>query len=513
MSNKNLSSEVSFISDPALEGAPESFFNETSALVSPKLVGLMRRAAELREAGVVTGGEIASARRTGTIEELVLGKSNLLPAWFLEVGARRASAVCKIETSGVDFKGRTGSWAGTGFLISPNVLLTNHHVLNSTDTAGRARCIFNFQNDEGGKAQQPRSFRVNAQRLFITSPTPGGLDFTLVWVDGEPGQQFGFVPVDRKFFKVLDGELTNIIQHPNGEPKQVTIQDNLVVSQRDTVVHYTSDTMPGSSGSPAFNNQWKAVALHHASAANDAPGAGGNDGQFVNEGIKFSAIAAFLERLRVEQPTQKQFVDMVLPLIGGTDEMLGFFGGLGREVSSGADGNEVVVTTYKGEDDDIDVGFWNIEWFNLHYKEKMAAVAEVIVSMNLDVWAFEETSPEATNALADYLRDNYEINFETAFSEPNASGQKQTTTVMWNTKTIPKSSTLTSPLAPTATLDGLMSRWTMPSRCAAASASATFSAISTAGASASVPPSIILSSVRPSASSMTMKGVPSGVSP
>src|SRR5215218_1662367 len=100
MSSKNLSSEVSFISDPARVGAPESFFNETSALESPRLVGLMRRASELREAGVVTGGEIASARRTGTIEELVLGKSNLLPAWFLEVGARRASAVCKIETSG-----------------------------------------------------------------------------------------------------------------------------------------------------------------------------------------------------------------------------------------------------------------------------------------------------------------------------------------------------------------------------------------------------------------------------
>lgn len=436
MSSKNLSSEVSFISDPAHVGAPESFFNETSALESPRLVGLMRRASELREAGVITSGEIAGARRTGTIEELVLGKSNLLPAWFLEVGARRASAVCKIETSGVDYKGRPGSWAGTGFLISPNVLLTNHHVLNSTDTAGRARCVFNFQNDEVGKAQQTRSFRANPQRLFITSPTPGGLDFTFVWVDGEPGKQFGFVPVDRKFFKVLDGEFTNIIQHPNGEPKQVTIQDNLVVSQRDTVVHYTSDTMPGSSGSPAFNNQWKAVALHHASAPNDAPGAGGNDSQFVNEGIKFSAIAAFLERLRVEQPAQRPFVDMVLPLIGGTDEMMGFFGGLGREASSNTDGNELVVKTYKGEDDDIDVGFWNIEWFNLHYEEKMAAVAEVIVSMNLDVWAFEETSPEATAALAEYLRDNYEINFDWAASEPDASGQKQTTTVMWNTKTV-----------------------------------------------------------------------------
>lgn len=56
--------------------------------------------------------------------------------------------------------------------------------------------------------------------------------------------------------------------------------------------------------------------------------------------------------------------------------------------------------------------------------------------MNLDIWAFEETSAEATQALVDYLRDAYHLDFACDFSEPDAPSDKQTTTVMWNQKTV-----------------------------------------------------------------------------
>ncbi len=32
----------------------------------------------------------------------------------------------------------------------------------------------------------------------------------------------------------------------------------------DNFVHYRTDTSPGSSGSPVFNDQWEIVALHHS---------------------------------------------------------------------------------------------------------------------------------------------------------------------------------------------------------------------------------------------------------
>jgi len=56
----------------------------------------------------------------------------------------------------------------------------------------------------------------------------------------------------------------NIIQHPNGEPKQLAIRNNQVVDELELFLHYRTDTDPGSSGSPVFNDQWEVVALHHS---------------------------------------------------------------------------------------------------------------------------------------------------------------------------------------------------------------------------------------------------------
>ena len=52
-----------------------------------------------------------------------------------------------------------------------------------------------------------------------------------------------------------------------------------------------SDTQPGSSCSPVFNDQWELVALHQASVpAPEHP----ELGKFVNEGIRISRLLAFI---------------------------------------------------------------------------------------------------------------------------------------------------------------------------------------------------------------------------
>ncbi len=55
-----------------------------------------------------------------------------------------------------------------------------------------------------------------------------------------------------------------IIQHPNGEPKQLVLRNNELVDTPNQFVAYVADTSPGSSGSPVYNDQWEVVALHHA---------------------------------------------------------------------------------------------------------------------------------------------------------------------------------------------------------------------------------------------------------
>ncbi len=439
MNNDNPSLEVGFLRQPqaTLRGL-ESMEAEAPSQPAFRDLGrmeAMQRAEDLVAAGVAPRGLLeGGAPVDDRALEVIIGEANFLPAWFLQVGAQAASAVCKIEASGVNYQGARGSWCGTGFLVTPSILLTNTHVVNSADVARGAVCIFNYQYERDGMLGSTRGYRLDPDRLFITSPAIGGLDFTFVWVQDEPGSEFGFVGLDRNAFAIRDREYVNVIQHPAGRPKSVVLQDNRVRRQDESLVHYTSDTEPGSSGSCVFNNLWTPVALHHASRP-----AGPEDAQegfaYLNEGIKFTAIATHLEQVVQQGGADRRAAEEVLAAFEGSDALLGFFGSLGRTAAGSADPLETLVTSYQGELQDVDVAFWNVEWFNRR-PEKLPDVAQVIKNMNLDVWAFEESAPGVTQQLVDHLRDQYGMDFGMAAADPHASEGVQSTTVIWNKGTV-----------------------------------------------------------------------------
>lgn len=405
MNSFHLDKEVPFITDAAAPVAAAA----AKILAQPESLALAySRDTLARNSGVAP---------EGLTFEAIVGRSNLLPSWFLSVGEQRAKAICRVRLPLPN-----GERSGTGWLISSNILITNNHVLSTYEEAAAARCIFNYEEDAAGQILPSKAYQPNPSRLFITSPAIGGLDFTFVWLDDSPGDEFGFIPLNRKAVTIEVKEFANIIQHPNGEPKKIALQENEVSNQDLLVLHYLTDTMGGSSGGAVFNNQWTAIALHHAQK-------GG-----VNEGIKLSAIAAYLEQTSQDEGPDRAAALEVLSQFQGNDELMGFFGSLGRE--SYGDAYETVVNSYRGEANDIDIGFWNIEWFNKNFDRKVDAVARLILSMNLDIWAFEEVSPDATRGLVDYLRQKFNTEFQCAFSEPDAPNARQTTTVMWNPKTV-----------------------------------------------------------------------------
>ncbi|HZN35641.1 MAG TPA: DNA/RNA non-specific endonuclease, partial [Pirellulaceae bacterium] len=386
------------------------------------------RATDLFLRGALTPEQLAQARASRAGFEVVIGKSNFLPAAFLEIGAATSRATCQIRTSGVDFRGRSGSWTGSAFLIGPNLLLTNHHVLNSPAVARAAQAVFNFQLGSDLRPLTPKSFRLRPDRLFVTSPIQRGLDYTFCWIDGEPNREFGRVVVDRRAFAIAEDEFANIISHPDGRMKEISIQQNEVQWQDDIVLHYSSDTQPGSSGASVCNNNWQLVALHHASQNSNVP-----EFQLLNEGIKLSAIAADLERRASAGNSDAPLARELVALFRGTDERLGFFGALGRRTES--QGLEAVVDAYQGTEQDVDIGFWNVEWLTNRYDEKAQAVARVMKEFNLDVWCLEESSPNAAEAVVAELR-NLGLDFATLPAEPASADGKQSCTLLWNRATL-----------------------------------------------------------------------------
>lgn len=206
-------------------------------------------------------GDIEFADRT--LERIIAG-NELQDVNYLPRGAIAARAVARIEIR--QPTGRTVGY-GTGFLIAPNVLLTNHHVLPDRATASRSLAQFDYQCDVDGHLQPAVTFELLPDELFHADQS---LDFAVVAVRDIAAtgdrrlQEFGALPLVGRTGKVADGEWLTIVQHPGGERKQLCARENKLLKRTDDVLWYSTDTVGGSSGSPVFNNDWYVVALHHS---------------------------------------------------------------------------------------------------------------------------------------------------------------------------------------------------------------------------------------------------------
>jgi endonuclease G, mitochondrial len=197
------------------------------------------------------------------VQERVLGQNDLMPVSYLEYALRVSQSVGRviIRSNSLRVIGY-----GTGSMISPRLLMTNNHVLATIIAARSSAIEFNYQSDLDGKMRPSQTYELDPDTFFITDPE---LDYTIVAVkDSTPEQpplsSFGWNRLIEEQGKVIIGEYVNIIQHPSGEPKQLALRENQVVDLLDDFLHYLTDTAPGSSGAPVFNDQWELVALHHS---------------------------------------------------------------------------------------------------------------------------------------------------------------------------------------------------------------------------------------------------------
>lgn len=229
-----------------------------------------------------------------TLEVLTMGRSTLLPVNFLARGVQKSKAVGKVEIK----IGSNRVNVGTGFLfkvkgINDLFFITNYHVINDRKDIDKTKVIFDYELDIDGNSIASKSFRIDENRAWYCSPV-NEYDTTIFNLIDDHNELESYGYIELKEIEIAQNDFVNIIQHPGGEMKQISLYHNIVTNTSERVVQYLTDTLKGSSGSPVFNSDWEVVALHH-SGGGSKPGEpvlpegikSRNEGIFINKIIQF----------------------------------------------------------------------------------------------------------------------------------------------------------------------------------------------------------------------------------
>lgn len=291
--------------------------------------GSARAAVERGQLGLANGPDELRERadrlkRRGLRLEGIVDTDDSVWLSFFDSGLRAARAVGRVVEAPARQPKRP---IGTGSLVTPRLMLTNHHVCTTAEHAAEMAIQFNYEYDEDGGERPADDWPLAPSDFFVTDPE---LDFTLVAValraGSTPGTVYGHLPLIGQTGKAVLGEVLNVVHHPGGERKRASIRFNRMVAEDDHWLRYESDTREGSSGAPVFNDQWEMVALHHGGVpATDSDGfeltrtgqrwtpemGEGALSYIGNEGARVSRIVASLGRMQLA-PAHRELVADIL---------------------------------------------------------------------------------------------------------------------------------------------------------------------------------------------------------
>jgi len=182
-----------------------------------------------------------------------------------------------------------GAALGTGFLVGPEVVLTNWHVWEAAEEAGgpgELRCRFDFVKLPDGTKQAGQAVALHADGCVASSryspaeatrtpdtppPKADELDYALLRLASAVGDQVvegvprGWLALSQAAFQLPENAPLLILQHPKGEPMKMALDTQSVIGRTGggNRIRYRTNTEGGSSGSPCFTMDWDLVALHH----------------------------------------------------------------------------------------------------------------------------------------------------------------------------------------------------------------------------------------------------------
>lgn len=240
-------------------------------------------------------------------KQAIIHRDDTLDKAFLERCLRTAESVVKLMVPRFDNQqqklvdNRPWVFNGTGWLLSDDLVITNHHVINSRNDnetnalpddfalqASQAVALFDYDTDKS----DPPKLKMD---LVMANEA---LDYCILRLRSKSTR--AALPILKQLVEIdaVTYLPVNIVQHPYGKAKRFALRNNLAVDADSELLRYYTDTDYGSSGSPVLDDQWRVVALHRGAMLREAKFQG-KDTAFVNVGTQ---IARILEDIQNTDP-------------------------------------------------------------------------------------------------------------------------------------------------------------------------------------------------------------------
>jgi hypothetical protein len=210
---------------------------------------------------------------------------------FTEKLLATAARVCRVEIRSSSV--RSG---GTGFLVGPDLVLTNHHVVRAAIegdvAAGGVRCVFDHHVGPDQLVRDGEVVELAGDGNWLVSssppsalddeadpigvPTAVELDYALLRLARPAGatttldgRERGWMCMTGSTTPVVVGLPLLIVQHPLEFPMKLAVDPGGVasVNANRTRLTHRVNTEAGSSGSPCLTFDLDLVALHHSGRA------------------------------------------------------------------------------------------------------------------------------------------------------------------------------------------------------------------------------------------------------
>ncbi len=228
----------------------------------------------------IPSGTLPKSADQGTLEKIVRDRGGFIK-WqdFVNRLTALGHHLCRIEFD--------ESSVGTGWLVAPDIILTNYHVIQGLKDGSAYPKDVLCRFDYFGKAAEKEvtcplaaAWEINSCKYALSDTeadapeaTDDELDYAVVRLGREVGDELlddrsakrGWIRVSATPPIVQEKDLLLVPQHPDGRTLELAFGQALEFNSAGTRLHHDANTESGSSGSPCLTMSLLPFALHHAS--------------------------------------------------------------------------------------------------------------------------------------------------------------------------------------------------------------------------------------------------------